>query len=132
MSESDVDTLLSNGLFDTDTFCAAYECDGGGLGYPYGDCPSDDAIETLTQHGGVAPGAKIAVFDWSYHANDFFVPEVTGNFLWNATHGTGARIHSNSWGFATMCQLTELEYLYDTYMYEVRYLQEESPARQLR
>ncbi|CAN0059252.1 unnamed protein product [Scytosiphon promiscuus] len=120
---SDVDSMLDNGDFDLDTFCPMYDCDGdAGLSY----CLSDDPVETIHQNSGVAPGAKLAVFDpfyradWSdsiYGSDDWFV-ELAGNSIWYSSLETGAKIHSNSWGSETFCQLTEGELLYDTFMYE--------------
>ena len=115
---STINENLGDGMFDLDLFCPTYECDGEGFSYSY--CLGDDPVETLRQHGGVAPGAQIAVFDASYTADGgFFVAEFGGNLVWESAIGTGAKIHSNSWGFHTFCQLTENDFLYDTFMYEV-------------
>lgn len=111
--------MLGNELFDIDTFCPAFDCDVGGVAYSFTDCLGDDTIETLAKHSGVAPGAKIAMFDASFEGFAFIYPEITGNLLWSATDGTGAKIHSNSWGYPTRCQLSELEFVYETFMYEV-------------
>ena len=113
-----VDENLENGMFDLDTFCPTYECDGNGFSYSY--CLGDDPVETLHQHGGVAPGAQIAVFDSSYTGEDGYVgADYGGNLVWESAMGTGAKIHSNSWGFDTFCQPTEDDFQYDTFMYEV-------------
>lgn len=66
----------------------------------------------------VAPGAKIAAFDASYTGVELFV-SLGGNLVWETGAVTGAKIHSNSWGGSTLCEVTELEILYDAYMYEV-------------
>ncbi|CAN0345646.1 unnamed protein product [Pylaiella littoralis] len=113
---SEVDEMLNNEYFDIDLFCPMYECDGDAdMAYSY--CLSDDPAETLYQNSGMAPGAQIAMFDASYTGFDAYV-EYAGNYVWESAVETGAKIHSNSWGFATFCELTEFEYLYDTYMYE--------------
>lgn len=114
---SDIETLTQNGFFDLDAFCPMYDCDGNGASCP--DCLGDNPAETLRQHGGIAPGAKLSVFDTSYTGIDNLI-SLAGNLVWESAKATGARIHSNSWGAATLCQLTEEEYLYDTFMYEVR------------
>ena len=114
---SDVDENSNNGMFDLDTFCPMYDCDGNGFTYPY--CLGDDPVETLYQHGGVAPGAQIAVFDASYTGVEMYA-HYGGNLVWEAARDTGAKIHSNSYGYETFCQLTEAEFLYDTFVYEVR------------
>lgn len=118
ITASEVAQRLDNGFFDVDLFCPMYLCDGeADSNYSY--CLSDDPVETLYHNSGGAPGAQIAMFDASYSAFDLF-PELAGNLLWESAMNTGAKIHSNSWGEPTFCELTELEYLYDTFMYEVR------------
>lgn len=76
-------------------------------------------VDDLSHNNGVAPGAKISIFDAAYAASDLY-PEFAGNGLWDAAMGTGAKIHSNSWGGATFCEQTGVEYLYDTFMHEVK------------
>ncbi|CAN0370803.1 unnamed protein product, partial [Scytosiphon promiscuus] len=80
-------------------------------------CLGDDPDETLRENGGVAPGAQIAVFDPAYSQYEWFV-ELGGNLVWYSAMETGAKIHSNSWGAETFCQLTEAELMYDAFMYE--------------
>ena len=118
ISASAVDENLDNGIFDLETLCPMHECDGEGFSYSY--CLGDDPVETLHQHGGVAPGAKISVFDGAYTGLGEVWALFGGNHVWASATGTGARIHSNSWGLRTLCQQTEAESLYDTFMYEVR------------
>lgn len=117
ISPEDVTDYLANGVFDTETNCPAYECDGEGLDSP--SCLGEDVIETLLNNDGIAPEAQIAFFDVSFTGSDFNI-EVASNFLWDSTFGTGAMIHSNSWGASTRCQATDIEFMYDTFMYEVR------------
>lgn len=123
ISSSVVDGIVDD-LFDIDLFCPMYDCDnyGEGLSYSFEYCLGDDPLETLAENSGVAPRAQIAVFDAGYFSGDFFGDLyifLAGNFLWNSTYGTGTRIHSNSWGAATNCEVTEFEYLFETYMLEV-------------
>ena len=115
-SSSVLDEYLADDIFDLDLFCPTYECDGEGFSYSY--CLGDDPVETLHQHGGVAPGAKIALFDSSYTGSENWAI-FGGNLVWEAAEGTGAKVHSNSWGGPSFCQVTEYEILYDTFMYEV-------------
>ncbi|CBN75410.1 subtilisin-like serine peptidase [Ectocarpus siliculosus] len=116
ISASDVDAMLDNGSFDLDVFCPMYNCDGN-TDIPSSECLSDDPVENLHQHGGVAPGAQISMLDASYTGSDSFAL-FAGNMLWYSAMETGAKIHSNSWGYDMLCQLTENEYLYDSFMYE--------------
>ncbi|CAM9779304.1 unnamed protein product [Ectocarpus sp. 4 AP-2014] len=116
ISASDVDAMLDDGTFDLDVFCPMYTCDAN-TDIPSSECLSDDPVENLHQHGGVAPGAQISVFDVSYVGTEIYA-SFAGNDLWYSAMETGAKIHTNSWGGGTLCQLTEDEYLYDTFMYE--------------
>ena len=116
IAASSVDENIDNGLFDLDTFCPTYECDGEGFSYSY--CLGDDPVETLHQHNGVAPAAKIAVFDASYTDEENWA-SFAGNLVWESTLDTGAKIHSNSWAGDTFCQVEEREIMYDTFVYEV-------------
>ncbi|CAM9857304.1 unnamed protein product [Pylaiella littoralis] len=114
---SEVDEMLNNGIFDLDLFCPMYDCDGDAdTAYSY--CLSGDPAETLYQNSGAAAEARIAVFDVAYsHTGPYFV-DFGGNLVWESATETGAKIHSNSWGGFSFCELTDSEYLYDTFMYE--------------
>ncbi|CAB1102948.1 unnamed protein product [Ectocarpus sp. CCAP 1310/34] len=116
ISASDVDAMLDDSTFHLVVFCPMYTCDGN-IDIPSSECLSDDPVEDLHQHGGVAPGAQISVFDFSYVGTEVYA-SWAGNDLWYSAMETGAKIHTNSWGGATLCQLTEKEYMYDTFMYE--------------
>lgn len=118
MTSEDAIKFVENETFDIDTYCPAYDCDGNGADSDF--CLGDDVLETLVQNGGVARGAKIAMFDWGHGPEPGPSIYLAGNYVWNSTFGTGAMIHSNSWGYETYCELTESEFLYDTFMYEVR------------
>lgn len=76
-------------------------------------CPARNA-----KHGGVARGAKLAIFDVA--ATDSYLSDYAGNDLWRVSEDTGARIHSNSWGALTGCVSQPSAAIYDEYMYEVR------------
>ncbi|CAB1111148.1 unnamed protein product [Ectocarpus sp. CCAP 1310/34] len=116
ISASDVEAMLDDSTFDLDVFCPMYTCDGN-TDIPSSECLSDDPVENLHQHGGAAPGAQISVFDVSYVGTEVYA-SWAGNDLWYSAMETGAKIHTNSWGGATLCQLTEKEYMYDMFMYE--------------
>ncbi|CAN0288527.1 unnamed protein product [Scytosiphon promiscuus] len=119
---SDVDSMLENGLFNFDLYCPMYDCDGTtDLALSY--CLSDDPVETLNEHSGVAPGAKISMFDYSYTGSDGYVI-LAGNLVWESAMGAGAKLHSNSWGYTTLCQASELDLLFDVFMHKVRGCQE--------
>lgn len=115
---SDVDFMLNNPFFDLELYCPMYGCDGT-TDSALSDCLSDDPAETLRENGGVAPGAQLSFFDASYTGADIYV-RLAGNHVWDAAVNSGAKIHSSSWGSQTGCQLTDDEFMYDTFMHEVR------------
>lgn len=116
MSTAEATEYLANGIFDGETFCPTYDCDGYGAASDY--CFQSDALETLAQNSGIARGARLAIFDYSYTGDDSYV-YLAGNFVWYSAFGTDAKIHSNAWGYVYTCEVTEFEILYDTFMYEV-------------
>ena len=65
VSTSGAEELEANGLFDMDTFCPAYDCDGTSANSS--SCLGEDTLQTLADHRGVAPGAKITFFYASFH-----------------------------------------------------------------
>lgn len=81
------------------------------------ECLSDDVSENLTQNGGMAQGAKLAIFDAFY--GDIGLPGFVGNGLWEPCREADCKIHSNSWGGDYECQLGPEDVLYDTFMYQV-------------
>ncbi|CAN0227366.1 unnamed protein product [Scytosiphon promiscuus] len=114
---SEVESMLDNDYFHFDLYCPMYDCDGTtDLALSY--CLSDDPVETLNQHGGVAPGAKISLCDIGYSSKEGLYVFLAGNLVWESAIGAGAKLHSNSWGYSTMCQLLEDDLLYDSFMYE--------------
>lgn len=115
MTESDAEERIDNKSFDIDTYCPAYDCDGYGAGSEY--CLGDDPLETLVENSGVAQGARLAIFDVGF--KDDILPDMAGNLLWHSSFGTGAKIHTNSWGASTYCEPTEADYLYDIFMFQV-------------
>lgn len=108
---------MNNTVFDLDTYCPAYECDGQGATST--KCLGDDPVETLFKHRGVAPAAKLAIFDVAIGPELIFA-DLAGNDLWNVANGTGAMVHTNSWGSDSLCEMDDQSVLYDTYMYQVR------------
>lgn len=106
-----------NDIFDLDTYCPTFECDG--TDEKSTNCLGDDPEEALSQHTGIAPGAKLAIFDASF-TGDFLQADLAGNTLWSVTLGTGAMVHTNSWGADSSCTVDEKTILYDTFMYQVK------------
>ncbi|CAN0542709.1 unnamed protein product, partial [Laminaria digitata] len=98
---------------DLDRICPMHECDDVAEDW----CLSDDVAETLTEHGGMARGAKLAIFD-GFSGEDGLVA-YPGNGLWESCLDADCKIHSNSWGVDFECSLTSLDILYDDFMYKV-------------
>ncbi len=101
-------------LVDLDRLCPAFGCDD--VENPA--CLSDDVSETLTNNGGMAQGAKLAIFDVFY--GNYGLVEHIGNGLWEPCVEAGCKLHSNSWGADEGCETTPMDLLYDAFMYEVR------------
>ncbi|CAM9868950.1 unnamed protein product, partial [Ascophyllum nodosum] len=97
---------------DLDRLCPSFDC----AGYDEEVCLSDDVEQTLTDHGGMAQGAKLAIFD-------MFVDDVAslgdyaGNGVWEACLEAGCKVHSNSYGGDYLCEMSELDAEYDDFMY---------------
>lgn len=112
-----VDALLNGGnwLGDFATLCPQFDCDGNG---DHIACLDEDVATTLTENGGIAQGAQLAIFDVSIDGLSIFADSANTG-LWAATDGTGCMLHSNSWGSDTKCVMDASSVLYDQYMYEV-------------
>lgn len=66
---------------------------------------------------GVAPRAKIAVFD---AGDESGLWSTSGGFMFEAAAPTGARVHSNSWGFTgEPCTMGPISASYDEWAYKV-------------
>ena len=113
LTSAEAAEAATDNLLTWDTLCPQYDCDGGG-----GACLSEDVSETLTANGGIARGAKIAVFDVSIDGNAVWA-SLAENGLWDATEGTGCMLHSNSWGGDLDCNIDTETTAFDQYMYEV-------------
>lgn len=101
---------------DLDRLCPAFDCDG----LDSIKCLGDDPTATLTEHGGMATGAKLAIFDIFY--GDFtFGSFLAGNGLWEPPLEIGAKLHSNSWGGNVGCVVSTEDVLFDDFMYQVQY-----------
>lgn len=73
---------------------------------------------TLRDGQGMAPGAKLAVLDVGTSSSS---DQVLGGHMWEASFGTGAMVHSGSWGFPDEpCTVDEATVSFDTWAYEVR------------
>lgn len=103
---------------DIEALCPAHDCDGFDT-----DLCFDDGAEMLATNGGVAPGAKISVFDVISDDSLTVWAFLAGNGLWDAAEETGCKVHSNSWGTTeSNCEVDVFSVLFDTYMYEVSFL----------
>lgn len=112
LNETYVATLTSNAKGDFETWCTQYDCDDN-----WTDTCLGDPETTLTNHGGMAQGAKLAIFDASVDGITILASSA-GNGVWEATDGTGCLLHSNSWGSDTYCEMSTDTEEYDTWMYE--------------
>lgn len=95
---------------DIDRLCPLFNCDGD-------RCLGDDVSETLTDYGGVARGAKLAIFDVSN--GGIFYSDAVGNNIWEACMDAGCKVHSNSWGGDGQCSVDAMDISYDDFMYKV-------------
>ena len=98
---------------DIDRICPMFGCDDSITEV----CLGDDVSRTLTDHGGMAQGAKLAIFDIFF--GPYVLSDYAGNGLWEACMDAGCKLHSNSFGGDGMCTLTSMEVEYDNFMYEV-------------
>ena len=97
-----------------DRLCPMFDC------YPADEeqqCLDDDVSETLSEHGGMAQGAKLSMFD--IFKGDYSYGDLAGNGLWEACLDAGCKIHSNSYGADKRCELSPLDIVYDDFMYQV-------------
>ena len=98
---------------DIDRICPMFACDDEVEQW----CLSDDVGQTLTEHGGMAQGAKLAIFDT--FTGDVGLVDYPGNGLWEPCLEAGCKLHSNSWGGDYMCEVDALDLEYDDFMYKV-------------
>lgn len=99
---------------DIDRICPMFGCDETFTEV----CLGDDVSETLSDHGGMAQGAKLAIFD--IYFGPYVLSDYAGNGLWKACMDAGCKLHSNSFGGDGRCTLTSMEVEYDNFMYQVR------------
>lgn len=99
---------------DIDRLCPEFGCDATTNEL----CLSNDVGQTLTDHGGAAPGAKLAIFDVFYE--DYGFSSYVGNDIWEACEEAGCKLHSMSSGSDYECELGPVDIEYDQFMYEVR------------
>lgn len=119
LDESDLASMKRNAILDWDAWCPQFECDGNGADFEL--CLDEDVSETLTANGGMAQGAKLAIFDSSVDGLHVW-GSLAGNGLWASTDGTGCLLHSNSWGGDTLCSMDDESVSYDGYMYQVSFV----------
>ena len=98
---------------DLDRLCPSFDCG------EYGEevCLSEDVEQTLADHGGMAQGAKLAIFDMFY--GEVGLGSFAGNGVWEACLEAGCKVHSNSYGADLLCEMSELDLEYDDFMYNV-------------
>ncbi|CAN0100531.1 unnamed protein product, partial [Ascophyllum nodosum] len=96
---------------DLDRLCPSFDCG------EYGEevCLSEDVEQTLADHGGMAQGAKLAIFDMFY--GEVGLGSFAGNGVWEACLEAGCKVHSNSYGADLLCEMSELDLEYDDFMY---------------
>ncbi|CAM9668187.1 unnamed protein product, partial [Laminaria digitata] len=99
------------GTVDIDRICPMFGCDDA----TFEVCLGDDVSETLTDNGGMAQGAKLAIFDIFFE--DGALAFYAGNGLWEACLDAGCKLHSNSYGSEELCTLSSMELVYDDFMY---------------
>ncbi|CAN0198488.1 unnamed protein product, partial [Ectocarpus sp. 6 AP-2014] len=112
---NDVDDLATPyvEIADLDRLCplfSDYDCDV----LETDKCLSDDVAETLTNNGGMAQGAKLAIFDAFY--DNFGLSPFVGTGLWEPCADADCKIHSNSYGGDFECSLGPNDVLYDGWM----------------
>ena len=104
---------------DVDRICPMLGCDDATETW----CLNDDVEQTLTEHGGVAQGAKLAFFDVVAlkGTQEEWLVRHPGNGLWEPCLEAGCKVHSNSWGEDSNpdCILEALDVGYDDFMYKV-------------
>lgn len=98
---------------DIDRICPMFECDDEAEQW----CLSDDVGETLTEHGGMARGAKLSIFDT--FSGDLALVDFPGNGMWESCLEAGCKLHSNSWGGDLMCTVAPVDIEHDNFMYKV-------------
>ena len=94
--------------------CPMFGCEGGNDD----QCLSDDVGETLAEHGGMAQGAKLSIFDMFF--GDYSYADLAGNGVWESCMDAGCKLHSNSYGVDSRCELSALDLMYDDFMYKVK------------
>lgn len=77
-----------------------------------GTCPA-----SMSDFSGVAPGAKLAVFDAGPDERGYLVMPDDVRFAYAWALRAGAAVHSNSWGASGNGQLTDIDYFSDAWMY---------------
>lgn len=97
---------------DVDRLCPMLGCDDETEA-----CLGDDVGATLAENGGMAQGAKLAIFD--VFLGDTALVDYANNGLWEPCLEAGCKIHSNSWGGDGECLLSASDILYDDFMYKV-------------
>lgn len=100
-------------IADLDRLCPSFGCSGD-------QCLGGNKGKTLTENGGVAQGAKLAIADIFFMGAG--LSSYAGTNLWDACNGAGCKIHSNSYGTDLNCSVDALDVRHDEWMYNVSYV----------
>lgn len=100
---------------DLDRMCPMFGCGAAGEDY----CLTDDVSATLTSHGGVAQGAKLAIFD-TFDADGLALMDFAATGMWESCMEAGCTIHSGSYGGDLECNVDAFDLMNDEFMYDVR------------
>lgn len=85
-STDDLVSTSASVAFDIDRLCPAFGCDDETYDY----CLSDDTSQVLTENGGMAQGAKLAIFDVGYEL--VVLANFAGNGLWEPCIEAGCKV----------------------------------------
>lgn len=99
---------------DLDRLCPRYDCDGQDEEL----CLDDDASVNLADHGGIARGAQLSIFDILDDYTGIGI-SMAGNGIWEPAMEAGSKLHSNSWGGSYYCEYMPSDVLYDGFAYDV-------------
>lgn len=108
-----VDNSFGTDDDDIDRLCLDFGCDADTNEL----CLGNDVGQTLTDNGGAARGAKLAIFDVFF--KEAGLSDYPGNGLWEPCAEVGCKLHSASLGGEPDCEVDSIDILYDEFMYQV-------------
>jgi hypothetical protein len=94
-SAQDPDDDYYNNCVDYIAYCDTWFAPGGDYA---GTCDTTCGIAPTDAYSGMAPGAKLMVYDFGDSAGALSVPTDMENEVYKPAYDQGARITSNSWG----------------------------------